>query len=57
MPETKWTLNVELLDRTLIGGEQIKGPALLASRKENGTKVYRRPTAEEQAEYAMDEAW
>lgn len=58
MDETpEWTADVVLRDQTLVTGERVKAPALLMKRQEDGKPVYRRPTAEEEADYVSSDAW
>ncbi len=53
----RWVPTIEILDRVLVTGETVKGTALLMVCKENGKKIFRRPTPEEEADYVSSDAW
>lgn len=57
MQESDWEAFLSSLSRTLENGEVTKGTTLLMRRRNGNAWIYRRPTAEEESDYASSEAW
>lgn len=57
MQQSDWRAFVSLVSRTLENGEVAEASALLMKRRDKGVWVYRRPTAEEEADYVSSDAW